>query len=352
MPAKIVATQEQIRQVEELFGQGYGSRKISKILGITRDRVQNISKILGFYNVGRKSKNLSLFLTERACKICKITKEIAQFRKRIKNNTIKYLTMCKQCEREENFLRRKSAEIREAEQEAKNKLNDQIIALINDGIGTRQIAKILKISRSKVKTVVELFNIDISKRLHPKSPLPTEKICPKCPEVGIQPIKNFKPRKRQNGDIYFLYCHKCDKIRANERYSKNKHTPFYKIRSHISGMINFYLKKQHSDKNNQSCIEYLSYSITELIHHLESLFEPWMSWENRGKYNKNTWNDNDKSTWTWQIDHIIPQSILLYTSMEDENFKKCWALENLRPYSAKQNCIDGMRKMKKVGNNK
>lgn len=29
--------------------------------------------------------------------------------------------------------------------------------------------------------------------------------------------------------------------------------------------------------------------------------------------------------------------------MEDEEFKKCWALSNLRPYSAKQNIIDGAR---------
>lgn len=29
--------------------------------------------------------------------------------------------------------------------------------------------------------------------------------------------------------------------------------------------------------------------------------------------------------------------------MEDENFKKCWALSNLRPLSAKQNVLDGNR---------
>lgn len=42
-----------------------------------------------------------------------------------------------------------------------------------------------------------------------------------------------------------------------------------------------------------------------------------MSWENYGDY--------------WQIDHIVPQSKLCFSSMEDDNFKKCWALENLRP---------------------
>jgi len=32
-----------------------------------------------------------------------------------------------------------------------------------------------------------------------------------------------------------------------------------------------------------------------------------------------------------------PQSKLLYTSMESENFKKCWALENLQPLEAVAN---------------
>lgn len=67
-----------------------------------------------------------------------------------------------------------------------------------------------------------------------------------------------------------------------------------------------------------------------------------MNWENYGKYRSNVWNDNDQSTWTWNIDHIIPQSDLPYASMEDNNFQVCWALKNLRPYSSKQNVLDGV----------
>ncbi len=88
-------------------------------------------------------------------------------------------------------------------------------------------------------------------------------------------------------------------------------------------------------------MKYLGYTIKELKQHLESQFEPWMNWNNHGKYKCDTWNDNDSSTWTWQIDHIIPQCTLLYMSMEDKNFKKCWALNNLRPLSAKENIIKG-----------
>jgi hypothetical protein len=59
-----------------------------------------------------------------------------------------------------------------------------------------------------------------------------------------------------------------------------------------------------------------------------------MTWENRGIYKANEWDDNNKSTWKWQLDHIIPQSDLPYTSMDDENFKKCWSLDNLRALSS------------------
>ena len=65
-----------------------------------------------------------------------------------------------------------------------------------------------------------------------------------------------------------------------------------------------------------------------------------MTWDNYGNYNSISWNDNDTSTWTWSLDHIIPQSEFHYSSMQEENFSKCWSLENLRPYSAKQNLLD------------
>jgi hypothetical protein len=71
-----------------------------------------------------------------------------------------------------------------------------------------------------------------------------------------------------------------------------------------------------------------------------------MTWSNWGNYSRETWDDKDISTWTWQIDHIVPHSNFNYTSMEDENFRKCWALLNLRPLSAKQNNIDGANRIR------
>lgn len=113
--------------------------------------------------------------------------------------------------------------------------------------------------------------------------------------------------------------------------------PEVRLRHNVSVVIRQALKK---DKKF-SILKFLPYSFEELKAHLEKQFEPWMTWNNYGVYDIGVWDDNDQATWTWQLDHIIPQSDLPYTSMEDNNFKKCWALENLRPYSAKLNIVEG-----------
>jgi hypothetical protein len=117
----------------------------------------------------------------------------------------------------------------------------------------------------------------------------------------------------------------------------------YKLRENISSVVRNAIKNNKGLKVG-SCLKYFPYSIIELKKYLESLFEPWMAWNNYGKYDVKLWKDDDQTTWKWSIDHVIPQSKLPYLSMEDDNFNKCWALSNLRPYSAKQNNIDGNRR--------
>lgn len=102
---------------------------------------------------------------------------------------------------------------------------------------------------------------------------------------------------------------------------------YYKIRCNCSYMI---WKALKGKKNKLSILKYLPYTIEELKQHLESKFDNKMNWDNYGNY--------------WHIDHIYPQSKLLYTSMVDENFKKCWALDNLQPLEA----IENIKKYNKI----
>jgi hypothetical protein len=133
------------------------------------------------------------------------------------------------------------------------------------------------------------------------------------------------------------YSHEKRRIRENNRL---KTDPNFKLRKCINRMIKRRISKNGSIVNN------INYSFQDLREHLENQFEPWMNWSNWGTYSKLSWNDHDTSTWTWQIDHIIPHSTFKYTSMEDQAFKDCWKLSNLRPYSAKQNQLDGISKIR------
>lgn len=155
-------------------------------------------------------------------------------------------------------------------------------------------------------------------------------------------IIQYNKEFRKNNKEYFSHY-----MREYEKNRKNNDAIF-KSRKEISSKVANALKRQGNSKNKKSILEYLPYSFQELKESLEKQFEPWMNWNNRGKYNPKTWDDNNSSTWTWQLDHIIPQSDLPYDSMDHENFQKCWALENLRPYSAKQNIIDGVSRIRHI----
>jgi hypothetical protein len=137
-------------------------------------------------------------------------------------------------------------------------------------------------------------------------------------------------------------------ILANNRvYAGNKYKsdPVFRMRETVSKTVYNALKKLGIAKDG-SILDHLQYSMQELKEHIEKQFASWMTWDNQGKYNAGTWDDNDQSTWTWQLDHIVPQSDLPYTSMADNNFRKCWALNNLRPLGAKQNLLDGVGRVR------
>ena len=144
-----------------------------------------------------------------------------------------------------------------------------------------------------------------------------------------------------------------DKVREHkrntERNRKNK-DPIFKLRKECSNMVRKMLKTQSSSKEGNSVNSFFPFTIEELKKHLEALFEPWMTWDNHGIYESKIWDDNNPTTWTWQLDHINPQSDYPYSKMGSENFNIIWALSNLRPYSAKQNILDGVSRIRHIKN--
>jgi len=118
--------------------------------------------------------------------------------------------------------------------------------------------------------------------------------------------------------------------RAKERYQID---PQIKVRQILSSAIRRGLKKNCGSKRGSSILSKLPYSMQELKQHIENLWESWMNWENHGPYNPNRR--------TWQIDHIVPHSCFHYENMDCEEFRKCWALSNLRPLETIANIRKG-----------
>lgn len=150
---------------------------------------------------------------------------------------------------------------------------------------------------------------------------------------GIKCKKYYSDNKNIIKEYYNLY-------KKNKRIS----SPIFALKEAVSRQISTFLSKIGNTKNGESSWKFLPYTAIELKNHIESLFETWMSWDNRGVYRSSHWDDNDQSTWRWQLDHIIPHSKFNYTTMDCQEFRDCWALSNLRPLSAKQNILDGNRR--------
>lgn len=99
----------------------------------------------------------------------------------------------------------------------------------------------------------------------------------------------------------------------------------YKLKLNMACSINQSLK---GSKNGRSWEKLVGYTLNDLIRHLEKQFMPGMTWENRGRGG-------------WHIDHIVPVSAFNFNSIEDVDFKKCWALKNLRPLWETENLRKG-----------
>jgi len=82
------------------------------------------------------------------------------------------------------------------------------------------------------------------------------------------------------------------------------------------------LHRKGGDKKERGWESLVGYSIRDLMKHLEKQFTAGMSWANYGE---------------WHIDHIIPVSKFNFTSTDDFDFKRCWALSNLQPLWASEN---------------
>ena len=169
-------------------------------------------------------------------------------------------------------------------------------------------------------------------------------------EVAIKKYESkpeTKERKRKNYDKWYEQnkehrkeYHKqwrtenVDKWRKIKRdYERNRkaNDPLYKLISNFRTAIYQVLKENNVEKNKHY-FDILKYTPEDLIQHLEKQFTGNMTWENYGE---------------WHVDHKKPITSFNFQEMGDDEFMKCWSLDNLQPLWEEEN----IRKSNKILNN-
>lgn len=270
----------------------------------------------------------------KCCKICNLQKKINEFGI-VKNKSGKsyYLNYCLVCNKDKLRKYRANNKLKIAEI---NKLYYERIKNLSEYKENR--IRYCEINRNRKREYDKVYRLENKQKYQKYCKDNKEKIAAKRHEYYLRTLEQKSKYNKR-----YLASNRDKIYRKNTKYAKNRlrRDINFKLRCTLSKIIRLHLTKNGYSKDGKSILKYLPYTIQELKRHLESKFEPWMNWSNYGSYNIKIWNDNDCSTWRWNIDHIIPQSKLPYTSIEDENFKRCWELDNLRPLSAKQNLLKG-----------
>jgi hypothetical protein len=98
--------------------------------------------------------------------------------------------------------------------------------------------------------------------------------------------------------------------RKRKRYNEDPKNAVY---HRMKRSIHKHLRNNTASRNWS---KHLGYTMQELHAHIERQFIAGMSWHNMGQ---------------WHIDHIVPVASFTFNSVDDAEFRACYALTNLRP---------------------
>ena len=132
-------------------------------------------------------------------------------------------------------------------------------------------------------------------------------LCVLCPLVVAPPLR----RTRSIAEVF-------DELMEKRRLQR---TPVKLLQDGVRARLSNAIKNRGFSKDSTTEVT-LGCSWEEFVVHIERQFLPGMTWGNRSK---------------WHIDHIVPRSSFSYSSPEDDDFRACWALTNLRPLWAIEN---------------
>jgi hypothetical protein len=122
---------------------------------------------------------------------------------------------------------------------------------------------------------------------------------------NIDKIKEYRKKNkdkiRQSNYEYYLKNNELINEKRNKKWKdKYENDPMFKFKHNIRTGTQRIFKQSILKKTTKTEI-LLGCSFIELKNHLESKLQPWMNWDNYGKY-------NGEFNHGWDIDHIIPIS--------------------------------------------
>lgn len=128
--------------------------------------------------------------------------------------------------------------------------------------------------------------------------------------------KEYSKEYRQKNKIELL-----DKAKKYNK-EKRKNDPLFRLKAITRTYLSTTLK-EHNIKKVSSTEFMLGCSMEFYFNYIESLFEPWMNWENYGN-----WNGIPRElNVAWDIDHIIPLS----TAKNVDELIKLFHYTNTKP---------------------
>jgi hypothetical protein len=148
-------------------------------------------------------------------------------------------------------------------------------------------------------------------------------------------VKSYSDKwynKMEECDKWYNKMKQCDILKDKYRIRKNNYHKYkmsndliYRVRNLTTGIISKSFRQNGYSKKSRTN-EILGCSFEEFKIHLESKFESWMGWYNRGKY-------NGDFNYGWDIDHIIP----LASAQTEEDIIRLNHYTNLQPLCSKIN---------------
>jgi len=147
-----------------------------------------------------------------------------------------------------------------------------------------------------------------------------EKWCKKNPEYNHQYYIDHKGKYINTGWAK-NHPERMRELKGKWKKNKSKTDIKYIINNRISNAISLSLK---GNKNGRHWETLVGYTLNDLIKRLKITISKGYTWQDflKGKLH---------------IDHIIPIRAFVFKKPEDEEFKQCWSLWNLRLLTRKEN---------------